>query len=109
MAEPQPSSVREGADVEEPSDALPATAEDRRAAAALSSLTTHTDDADSQKPHMDQEALGKAMGKLGVQDSGKRGQKEGEGAKKKVKVDAADVGLLVSLNGIGRREVNNCR
>ncbi|KAB8239630.1 hypothetical protein ETB97_002843 [Aspergillus alliaceus] len=83
----------------------PANAEDRKAAAALSSLNTNEIGADSgTKPpsSADQEALGKAMSRLEIaagQDTGKRtaeAQKESEVVRKKaVKVTSEDVNLLV--------------
>ena len=103
MAEPQPPQVREGADIEDETPAIPASAEDRKAAAALSSLDARGDDDDNaaKKENVDQEALGKAMSRLDVGNKGKEGDKakgkEGEAEKKKVvKVDQADVALLVS-------------
>ncbi|MCJ1258978.1 hypothetical protein MMC24_006812 [Lignoscripta atroalba] len=102
MAEPQPPQVREGADIEDETPAIPASAEDRKAAAALSSLDARGDDDDNaaKKENVDQEALGKAMSRLDVGNKGKEGDKakgkEGEAEKKKVvKVDQADVALLV--------------
>lgn len=90
MAEPQPVEVHEGAaDPHAPSG----TAEDRKAAAALSSLDTQDDSA--QKKEVDSKALDKAMKGLNVKD----GKKE---EKKTVKVDVADVNLLVSLNNHDR-------
>ncbi|KAI1636342.1 hypothetical protein F4809DRAFT_389477 [Biscogniauxia mediterranea] len=88
MAEPQPRSIHEGAtgDVEdEVSSSQAKSAEDRKAAAALASLDdTHGDDAGAAA--VDQEAVSKAMKNLG-------GAAKTE--VKKVKVDAADVALLV--------------
>ena len=102
MAEPQPSQVREGADVDDETPAVPASAEDRKAAAALSSLNARGEDDEgtNKKPNLDQEALGKAMSRLELASKGKENDKgknkEGEVEKKKpvVKVDQADVGLL---------------
>jgi hypothetical protein len=90
MAEPQPSNIQEGA-----SDAPAPTgsAEDRKAAAALSSLDER-DDADSGKKNVDTTALGEAMKNLDVSE--KKDTKEAVN-KKVVKVDAADVSLLVSV------------
>ncbi|KAF2823530.1 hypothetical protein CC86DRAFT_396289 [Ophiobolus disseminans] len=82
MAEPQPSEVHEGAaDPHAPTG----TAEDRKAAAALSTLDTQDDT--GEKKEVDTKALDKAMKGLGVND-----RKE---EKKVVKVEAADVNLLV--------------
>ena len=108
MAEPQPTQVREGTDLDDETPAVPASAEDRKAAAALSSLNTGGDDEESasRKGNIDQEALGKAMSRLDVgskaKDSGKGKEKQGEAEKKKVtiRVDPADVALLVSPLGL---------
>jgi hypothetical protein len=84
----------------------PANAEDRKAAAALSSLNTNGIGADSgAKPpsSADQEALGKAMSRLEIaagQDTGKKTAegKQAEVVKKRaVKVASEDVTLLVCL------------
>jgi hypothetical protein len=92
MAEPQPSSVHEGAaDPHAPTS----TAEDRKAAAALSTLDAQEDT--SEKKEVDTKALDKAMKGLGVQD--KKGE---ESVKKVVKVEAADVNLLVGLVAVER-------
>jgi hypothetical protein len=84
MAEPQPAEVQEGAaDPHAPTG----TAEDRKAAAALSTLDVQEES--GAKKEVDSNALDKAMKGLGVED------KKGE-EKKTVKVEAADVNLLVS-------------
>ncbi|KAF1841832.1 uncharacterized protein K460DRAFT_369844 [Cucurbitaria berberidis CBS 394.84] len=84
MAEPQPSSISEGAaDPHAPTG----TAEDRKAAAALESLDAQEDG--GEKKDVDNKALDKAMKGLNVKD------KKGE-EKKIVKVEAADVALLVA-------------
>ena len=98
MAEPQPAAVHEGADDDHPT--APASAEDRKAAAALSSLENRNeeDDAGTKKSDVDQKALGEAMSRLEVGGKGKvAGEKRGtEAVKKKVvKVDQGDVALLV--------------
>lgn len=108
MAEPQPSTVQEGMDPEGPP--APASAEDRKAAAAMSSLETRGGDEEAEakrfgNKQIDQEALGKAISRLELADkAGKvaagekgKGQKEKEEREKraKVKVDQADVALLV--------------
>ena len=102
--EPQPDSVHEGATVDEAPDT-----ESRKAAAALSSLDRHDDDVAPSKS-ADAEALGKAMKNLDVKDSG---TKEAAEPAKKVKVDAQDVVLLVSVNyclaGEGVANVVWCR
>ena len=103
MAEPQPPNIREGAtDLEEETPALPANAEDRKAAAALSALKDQGNEDDGQKADVDQVALGKAMGQLNVKDEEKKkeGGKGKEGERKKVKVDAGDIALLVSKGAI---------
>ena len=103
MAEPQPAAVHEGIENEEAP--LPTNPEDRKAAAALSSLDVRGDEENASKSvHIDQEALGKAISRLEVSsgkgkagDEGKAKAKEVEEKKKKaVKVDQADVALLVS-------------
>ncbi|KAI9660306.1 MAG: hypothetical protein M1821_009656 [Bathelium mastoideum] len=111
MAEPQPATVHEGADpdaveaAENPS--VPASAEDRKAAAALSSLETHggaeDEEASRKKLNVDADALGKAMRNLEIvagEGKGKAKGAAGQEAKKqeevkKVKVDAKDVSLVV--------------
>lgn len=83
---------------------LPANAEDRKAAAALSSLNTNElGESGSNLPsNADQEALGKAMSRLEIaagqepkKNKQPEGQKEEAVKKKAVKVSAEDVGLLV--------------
>lgn len=90
----QPPGVVEGAttgDVEdEIQDDKAKSAEDRKAAAALSKLDARDDDVVGSTS-VDQEGLSKAMNKLGVSKTAQ--QKE----VKKVKVDKEDVKLLVSL------------
>jgi hypothetical protein len=89
MAEPQPPDVHEGA-ADPP--APTSTAEDRKAAAALSTLDTQ--DEAAEKKDVDSKALNKAMKGLGVKD--------GKGDEKKtVKVEAADVTLLVGWDDDG--------
>lgn len=97
MAEPQPPSVREGDTGEE---AIPAAAEDRKAADAMSKLDGHGtgEDDTSKKAAVDDKALGDAMKGLGVGE--KKDGASATGAKKEVvakvvKVDQADVNLLV--------------
>ncbi|KAI4637424.1 uncharacterized protein J4E92_002529 [Alternaria infectoria] len=86
MAEPQPSTVQEGAaDPHAPTS----TADDRKAAAALSTLDAPQEGENGPKKEVDGKALDKAMKGLNVKD-----KKEGE--KKNVKIEAADVNLLVS-------------
>jgi len=83
--EPQPSDIQEGAtEVQAPTG----TAEDRKAAAALSSLDAQEDES-SGKKEVDTKALGEAMKNLNVQ------AKADEEKKKVVKIEPADVSLLV--------------
>jgi hypothetical protein len=83
MAEPQPTTVQEGAaDPHAPTG----TADDRKAAAALSALDAQEDS--GVKKEVDSKALDKAMKRLSVKDT-KREEK------KNVKVEPADVNLLV--------------
>lgn len=86
MAEPQPSTVQEGA--AEP-HAPTGTADDRKAAAALSTLDAQEDNA--VKKEVDGKALDKAMKNLSVKSTA------GE-EMKNVKVEPADVNLLVCKN-----------
>lgn len=96
--EKQPPGVVEGAtagDVEdEVLDDKAKSAEDRKAAAALSKLDVRGDDDDDDKAAgaVDKEGLSKAMNKLGA-------TKKEEAVKTTVKVDKDDVLLLVSLFG----------
>lgn len=85
--EPQPAGVHEGA--EQPP--APASAEDRKAQAAMSTLdAAQREDDGAPKKNVDTEALGKAMKNLDVKDQNKKQE-----VKKVVKVDPADVTLLV--------------
>ncbi|KAI1331419.1 hypothetical protein F5Y16DRAFT_395300 [Xylariaceae sp. FL0255] len=94
MAEPQPSTIREGATTGDVEDELQEgqqaakSAEDRKAAAALASLDASGDAGVSAD--VDAAAVSKAMKNLG----GASAEKEKKDLKK-VKVDAADVALLV--------------
>ncbi|KAH7027703.1 uncharacterized protein B0I36DRAFT_364874 [Microdochium trichocladiopsis] len=97
MAEPQPPKVKEGAtggDIEdEVQDTTAKSAEDRKAAAALASMDARADDAGSgSNGAVDQEAASKAMKSLGGGSAAKPAAAQ---EVKKVKVDAADVALLV--------------
>ncbi|GAW22659.1 hypothetical protein ANO14919_122010 [Xylariales sp. No.14919] len=89
MAEPQPRTVNEGAtagDVEE--EVVKAkSAEDRKAAAALASMDANGDGAEAAE--VDAAAVSKAMKNLGTAPAAEKKEV------KKVKVDAADVALLV--------------
>ncbi|EAA34704.1 hypothetical protein GE21DRAFT_2506 [Neurospora crassa] len=85
----QPPAVVEGAtggDVEEEVQPTAKSAEDRKAAAALSSLDSNREDESSAQ--VDQDAVQNAFHSLST-----AGSKQAE--VKKVKVDAADVALLV--------------
>jgi hypothetical protein len=88
MAEPQPSTVHEGAaDPHAPTS----TASDRAAAAALSTLDTAPESENNgAKKEVDGKALDKAMQGLNVKDN-----KDEEEKKKNVKIEAGDVTLLV--------------
>jgi len=97
--ERQPASVVEGADVEEEAP-VAKSAEDRKAQAALSKLDAKDDDASAASKDVDQDAVNRAMNNLGG-DAGKTEKKE----VKKIKVDAADVALLVSASGASRCSV----
>lgn len=92
MADKQPPNVVEGAttgDVEDdvPPSAAPKSAEDRKAANALASLDA-ADETGGGSPaaNVDQDAVNKAMKKTAA---------TAEPPRKNVKVDAADVALLV--------------
>ena len=91
MAEEQPASVHEGASTPPPPTG---TAEDRKAAAALSSLDAHDDDSGAAKSGADSEALGQAMEKLNV--GGPKKEEQKAVPRRAVKVDPADVSMLVS-------------
>lgn len=111
MSEPLPSL---------PNQAPPTNAEDRKAAAALSSLDAQNQSDEENelgsKPskqalNIDQEALGRAISRLELSSKGKEPKAEGAGkgkavdedieeeAKKKVKIDQGDILLLVSRKG----------
>jgi hypothetical protein len=94
-SEPQPSAVHEGADLD--SEPVPTNAEDRKTAAALSSLEGRDEDDSKTGKDVDTEALGKAMKNLDVSKDGKTVEK-----KKVIKVEAVDVALLVSRVSIER-------
>jgi hypothetical protein len=104
-------SAKAGPNEAEETAPLPTSAEDRKAAAALSKLDTRGED-ESAAPakEVDADALGKAMQNLSVAEGGEqadadRKKKTAEENKKKVKVDAVDVTLLVS--DISGRESNS--
>jgi hypothetical protein len=90
-SEPLPSTSNENVEGDAP--ALPSNAEDRKAAEAMSKLEDRGDHDDgSARKEVDAEALGKAMKNLAI---GNEPAKPAE-QKKKVKVDPADVTLVVS-------------
>lgn len=113
MAEPQPPTIHEGIDAE---DAPPPTGTDaRRAAAALSTLDARGDEDETAQSstvkNIDQEALVNAISRLeltsGKATPGGEEQKKREAERKrererraKVRVEAGDVGLLVSEGGV---------
>jgi hypothetical protein len=78
--------------------ALPSNAEDRKAAEAMSKLEDRGDDDGSPAKEVDAEALGKAMKNLAI---GAEAERAAELKKKKVKVEAADVTLVVSCFPVG--------
>lgn len=95
--EPQPPNVQEGVD---PPDVLPANAEDRKAARALSSLDQKPDEDAAPKKEIDLKALNNAMKTLGVSQEQKTSgtnmtAAKKEAPKKMIKVDQSDVALLV--------------
>lgn len=106
MSDPIPSATADPETINQP---LPSNAEDRKAAAALSSLNT-TEVAPDGEPaagrsNAEQEALGKAMSRLeiasGNQGSASKASVEPskkEDVKKSVKIVAADVTFLVRIH-----------
>ncbi|RYP55989.1 hypothetical protein DL771_012222 [Monosporascus sp. 5C6A] len=100
MAEPQPKTVREGAtttpgEAEDEVQTAAKSAEDRKAAAALASLDNARDDA-ADRSAVDQEAVSKAMKSLeGGGGAAAAAEKKRKEEVRKVKIDAADVTLLV--------------
>jgi hypothetical protein len=106
MAEAQPPTIVEGATTGDVDDEVPVaakSAEDRKAAAALSSLDAHREDESTSTKDVDQEAVRKAMDRLAGTGTtnGAVFKKDDEKmvVKKAVKVDQADVALLVCKNG----------
>ena len=98
MAAPTPPTNHDGADGEDAEpNAIPKSAEDRKAAAALSSVSARDDDTAKPIKEADQEALGKAIEALDINGGGApKGEEHKEVKKKIVKVDAEAVALLVS-------------
>lgn len=100
--ERQPENVQEGADAP---DVLPASKEDRKTAAALSSLDANPSEDAKPKKETDLKALNEAMKNLDMNAAKKPNNntsatsttatKKEEAPKKLVKVDAADVAMLV--------------
>jgi hypothetical protein len=107
MAESQPPTIVEGATTGDVDDEIPVaakSAEDRKAAAALSSLDAPREDDSTSTKDVDQEAVRKAMDRLAGSGStnGTASKKEEEKkvVKKAVKVDQADVALLVRFEHV---------
>ena len=107
MTEAQPPTIVEGATTGDVDDEIPVaakSAEDRKAAAALSSLDAPArDDESTSSKDVDQEAVRKAMDRLagtgaanGVVSKKSDEEKKAAAVKKIVKVDPTDVTLLVS-------------
>lgn len=102
MSESQPPAVVEGATTGDIDDEIPQkakSAEDRKAAAALSSLDAPREDDSPSTKDIDQEAVRRAMDRLtGTKTTDGTVAKKGDEkkvVKKTVKVEAADVNLLV--------------
>ncbi|PQE32494.1 Huntingtin-interacting K protein [Rutstroemia sp. NJR-2017a WRK4] len=102
MAEAQPPTIVEGATTGDVDDEIPQaakSAEDRKAAAALSSLDAPRDDDSTSTKDVDQEAVRQAMNRLaGTNATNGTLAKKGDDkkvVKKTVKVDPADVTLLI--------------
>lgn len=102
MSESQPPTLVEGATTGGVDDEIPQkakSAEDRKAAAALSSLDAPREDDSAGTKELDQEAVRKAMERLaGTGATNGKVAKKGDEkkvVKKIVKVEAADVNLLV--------------
>lgn len=105
MAEAQPPTIVEGATTGDVEDEVPVakSAEDRKAAAALSSLDTPREDESAGVKDVDQEAVRKAMDRLAGPkatsngNAAKREEEKKAEVKRVVKVDQTDVALLVGL------------
>ena len=104
MAEAQPPTLVEGATTGDVEDEVPVakSAEDRKTQAALSSLDAPCEDDSSSTKDVDQEAVRKAMDRLagtGAPNGGltKKDDEKKTTVKKNIKVDQADVALLVCL------------
>jgi hypothetical protein len=104
MADLQPPTVVEGATTGDVDDEIPVaakSAEDRKAQAALSSLDAPREDESKPAKDVDQEAVRKAMDRLAgtgaTNGAVTKKEDEKKAVKKNVKVDPADVTLLVCL------------
>jgi hypothetical protein len=104
MAKVQPPAIVEGAATGDVEDEIPQaskSAEERKAAAALSSLDASREDDSASTKNVDQEAVKKAMDRLAGSTAAAGEVKKKEDAKKEVKkavkVDQVDVALLVSV------------
>ena len=100
MAEQQPPTIVEGATTGDVDDEIPVaakSAEARKEQAALSSLDAPREDESTNAKNVDQDAVRKAMDRLAGKTNGTTTQKEDQAktVKKVVKVDQADVSLLV--------------
>lgn len=102
MAEAQPPTMVEGATTGDVDDEIPAqakSAEDRKAQQALSSLDAPREDDSTGTKDVDQEAVRKAMDRLtgtkATNGTVSNTEEDKKAVKKSVKVDPADVTLLV--------------
>jgi hypothetical protein len=96
MAEAQPSSIVEGASTGDVDDEVPVaakSAEDRKVAGALSKLDAREDESAGANG-ADQEAMKKALAGISANGSASK-EDDKKVLKKNVKVDPADVALLV--------------
>jgi len=100
MAEPQPPQIHEGATEENPVDDK-AGAEAKKEAAALNNLEDRSEDAEEKKD-VDASALGQAL--KGLDEKKDNGAKKESAPAKKIKIEAADVTLLVSRAGAWSEE-----
>lgn len=105
MAEPQPAQIHEGATEENPVEDK-AGREAKKEAAALNNLEDRSEDAEEKKD-VDTDALGKAM--KGLDEKKVAADKEKAAQAKKIKIDAADVALLVSFGSscLAKRAASN--
>jgi len=102
MAEKQPATVVEGATTGDVEDELPhaaKSAEDRRAAAALSSLDARADE--GARADVDREAVRRAMDRLAGAGAGRGGEEKTaekrQEVRRVVRVEQEDVRLLVGF------------